>query len=236
MVSIWGGPPFPASMFATWPKPSPANRESSRAERPGKRNLAFANRSPTNEMSDMNQQLPLTIEVVKQNHSLPIHDPSAIAYNSRVTLAHRIETLLERTGWSARKLSLNAGLSASHVGTILTKSRADPDYSVERKTIEAIALAAGVSPGWLLTGEGEAPSSAFDGVDVAPREPEAPSTFGGYKNYERVEASARLLAPEVPDWAWDATRNAHPMWVGKDPPTAAVIADVARVIMKHRSG
>jgi hypothetical protein len=77
--------------------------------------------------------------------------------------------------------------------------------------------------------------SREDGIDARPRRSESPSTFGAFANYAKIEKTARALAPEVPDWAWEATARTHPLWIGKDPPGAQVIADVARLIMKHRS-
>lgn len=156
-----------------------------------------------------------------------------------MTVVDRISRLVELSGMSARELSLKAGLSHGAVSWMLR----NPKNGVRESTIKAIASATGASAAWLLTGEG-APFASTDAVDEPsgddavdahrPRS-ESPSTFGGFPNYAKIEKTARALAPEVPDWAWEATARTHPLWIGKDPPGAQVIADVARLIMKHRS-
>ena len=151
------------------------------------------------------------------------------------TLAERYKLILEKTGLGPHQLSLKAGLSGGTIGNAIKRNSNRTDAN----TIRAIAEIAGVSERWLATGDGpmdrEADEPSGDsGIDEGPRHKEAPSTFGEYDSYARVERDARAIAPEVPEWAWQATRSAHPMWIGKDDPTAAVIADVARVIMKHR--
>lgn len=47
-----------------------------------------------------------------------------------------------------------AGKTRQHVATMLSRMRSHPDSSVTTETIKALANAAGVNAGWLLTGSG----------------------------------------------------------------------------------
>ncbi len=156
-----------------------------------------------------------------------------------MTVVDRIRRLVQLSGTSARELSLKAGLSHGAVSWMLR----NPKNGVRESTITALAKATGASAAWLLTGEGEPfgeregvdEPSRDDGLDDRPSSASAPSTFGGFPNYAKIEKTARALAPEVPDWAWEATARTHPLWIGKDAPGSQIIADVARLIMKHRT-
>lgn len=72
------------------------------------------------------------------------------------TLSERVEWILENRKqpdgrrWSQRGLSAASGLSPAHVGMML---RGDAK-AVKAETLAGLARAAGVSLGWLLTGEG----------------------------------------------------------------------------------
>lgn len=156
-------------------------------------------------------------------------------------LPQRLRWILSERNLSARALSRAAGLSDNHVSMIL---RGVIKSGLSSDTVLKLSRAARVSSGWLMSGDGEpedefaleaidAVNSDTDGVDERPREKEAPSTFGGFPGYARIEATAKTLAPEVPQWAWDATARTHPLWVGRDAPSATVIAEVAQLIMRH---
>lgn len=72
----------------------------------------------------------------------------------QTSLEKRIELVLAKTGWSQRELSRRAGLGETHVGLILRAAKKNPTHSVELKTLQGIAAAAGVSLAWLSSGEG----------------------------------------------------------------------------------
>lgn len=63
----------------------------------------------------------------------------------------RVKELLDQRGWSARKLSMKAGLCPSYVSVILGRPGATPSA----ETIQSIAAAAGCSAMWLATGRGD---------------------------------------------------------------------------------
>lgn len=66
------------------------------------------------------------------------------------TLPERLELILEKRGWSARKLSQLAGLKAeTHVSSLINQG-----HTPNIDTAKAIAQAASVSLEWLLTGRG----------------------------------------------------------------------------------
>lgn len=72
-----------------------------------------------------------------------------------LTLEERILWILEHRGLNQRELSIKAGLSSpSHVGTLLTRLRKNPDREADVGTLRALAKAGGVSYEWLSSGEG----------------------------------------------------------------------------------
>jgi transcriptional regulator with XRE-family HTH domain len=88
-----------------------------------------------------------------------------------LTLAERIRWVLTHRNVSARKLSLKAGLSQSHVGQL---ARGQLGNQVSGPTLVAIAQAAGVDPMWLQTGEGSPePAPEEERPDPAPHRTEA---------------------------------------------------------------
>lgn len=70
------------------------------------------------------------------------------------TIGDRIKAILARLGITASELSRRAGLTRVHVGKIITRSK-NPDATFENDTMVAIAKAAGVDVGWLMTGKSE---------------------------------------------------------------------------------
>ena len=80
-----------------------------------------------------------------------------------MTLQERLAVAVQRSGLSARALSMRAGLAPSHISTLM-KAKNEP----KAETIERIALAAGVSPEWLAFGRGE------PGTVSEPRTPAPP--------------------------------------------------------------
>jgi transcriptional regulator with XRE-family HTH domain len=89
--------------------------------------------------------------IVNADASSPVDSPSRALYRPAVTtVAARVRSVLDRTGWSQRELSRRAGLASATIGWIL----GHPDRTTELDTIEKIARAAGVSSAWLATGRG----------------------------------------------------------------------------------
>jgi transcriptional regulator with XRE-family HTH domain len=68
-----------------------------------------------------------------------------------VDIRDRIRAVLDEKGLSARKVSLDAGLSDSALHKFLTGST----DSLTLKTVDKIADALGVDPRWLAYGEGD---------------------------------------------------------------------------------
>lgn len=71
------------------------------------------------------------------------------------TLAQRIRAAQHLAGLTQSQLALRAGLARSHVSLILQRlERGGDEGTVKLATLRAIAAAAGVSLGWLASGEG----------------------------------------------------------------------------------
>lgn len=82
------------------------------------------------------------------------------------TIGKRLEWVLKERGFSRRGLSLKAGLTDTHVGTII---RSDLQH-VQVETTRRLAIAAGVSLRWLATGEGRWDDVASPVGDMPARE------------------------------------------------------------------
>lgn len=76
------------------------------------------------------------------------------------TLADRIAHLVTKTGLSQREFSRRAGLSPTHLSTLLRRLADDPNGAVEAHTLEGIARVGGVQVSWLLPGAAAPPSVA----------------------------------------------------------------------------
>ncbi|MDP3277265.1 MAG: helix-turn-helix transcriptional regulator [Deltaproteobacteria bacterium] len=151
--------------------------------------------------------------------------------------AARIKWILSERGWSQRELSRRAGFHTdSHLGNVLRNLTRDDD-AAGLGTMRQIAAGAGVSERWLITGEGSPDDNqALPGDDVEPALPRSgatPATFGEFTNYLQTEKLARALDPMVPEQIWLAVRETSPLWLGRNAPTAQVLVDVARLLMKH---
>ena len=71
-------------------------------------------------------------------------------------LKTRLERLLwlveHRAGGNQRELARKAELASSHIGTMLTRLRRNPDADIEGGTVTKIALATGVHEAWIISG------------------------------------------------------------------------------------
>lgn len=113
----------------------------------------------------------------------------------------RIQWILDNRGFSARSLSVAAGLSHSSVGFILRNFRSKPDAGVEVDTLKAIAGAAKVSERWLLLGEGSPLGEDLLPPSTAPNDaPPLVSSIPGWPESRRI---AKGLRADLPDAALD---------------------------------
>lgn len=125
------------------------------------------------------------------------------------TLGERVEWILEHrrtpTGdrWTARGLSDAAGLSPAYVGLLKRGAVKAPRID----GLRAIAEAAGVSAGWLASGEGT-PDSDDDSRPPASTDSEVPH-MGNALGWPDAEAAVRAKTA-FPEEVWEATRKVAP--------------------------
>lgn len=148
------------------------------------------------------------------------------------TLLERIEWLVaEKASGNKRKLARMAELSESHVTTILSRLRKNPEKDVERQTLIALANATNVNLLWLSTGEGEVSQEA-EASPVTPDIYLSDPKLGNLPDWPRLLKDAKILAPELPSDIWDTVRDSRPL--ATVPVTAAMLADLARLVFKYR--
>lgn len=128
------------------------------------------------------------------------------------TLADRLRWVLSKTGWSQRKLSVEAGLAPGHVG-LITSGRVKGRVAGE--TLSKIARAAGVSIRWLQDGVGE------------PTDVEAPAAgfrYADHPDWDAAVAAAQRDNPRGPPaWAYH-----HAGLTARDAPPARITPAIAR--------
>lgn len=130
------------------------------------------------------------------------------------TIADRIEAILREQKISASALSVRAGLTRIHVNKVITRVRANPEARIESSTLEAIARAAGVTVGWLLTGRNESA-----GANAPPLVQTAMHVKHTERYAGRAEAE-RLMRGVLPDpavdsvmpWDLNATQDPGVAW------------------------
>jgi transcriptional regulator with XRE-family HTH domain len=150
---------------------------------------------------------------------------------TKTTLAERLEKVLEHLDVTAYELSTRAGLSGSHIANIIKRNA----KRTSAETIQLIARAAHVSERWLAYGEGSMHDEDHepDAQDTPPRATQ-PDTVSAAPNYAALKKTARKLAPEVTDeWVWNDLDSTNLLWIGLKEPTPQVLADIARLLMKH---
>ncbi len=123
----------------------------------------------------------------------------AVRYGSLVNpLVGRIQWILEARKITQRELARRAGLNEPHVGLILARLKKNPEASIEHETLLALAKGGEVSPGWLLTGDGDpAPGVSVDAT------PHTPPTRSG----PRLSTSAQRPEVEVLGWFFDTLQG-----------------------------
>lgn len=150
-------------------------------------------------------------------------------YFQRVaTVGDRVRQILELRNVSARELSRRAGLGETQVALLVKRYERNPDVTTSLATLTAIASGGGVSLKWLATGQG-------DPTDEDPKplggSPVDLPRFGSLDNWPTLRATAKAVDDRLEDWALDELESARPILRG--PITPAVVADLARVIMRH---
>lgn len=119
----------------------------------------------------------------------------------------RIEQVLALREWSARELSLRAGLSENHVTQILSRGA----RRLGQETLAKIAAGAGVRVAWLTSGE-EPMEVAGASPDAAPVGEDDPC-MGNRPGFEAALVGARALRPHHPEYVWRAVRTSDPLMV-----------------------
>lgn len=127
--------------------------------------------------------------------------------------------------WSAKQLSLVAGLSQSHVGQI---ARGDVD-NVDTETLEAIAKAAGVSPAWLVLGTGDPTPDHTSEVPTGPGDPR----FADLAAWPALRDAAAQLRPTAPQWVWEQLARARPLLPGAV--SVGQVVDLADIVLRYGS-
>lgn len=136
----------------------------------------------------------------------------AVRYGDRVNpLVGRIQWILDARKISQRELAKRSGLQGPHVGLILARLRKNPKASIEHETLLALAKGGEVSPGWLLTGDGEPEKGATYSPEppstVLERDPVEPGLWRRLRDIigwdEAVEEAKRLFGDQLPDAAFD---------------------------------
>lgn len=170
-------------------------------------------------------------------------------HDRHVTLLARLEAILTARGMSQRALGRAAGLDERHVGVLMGRLRNDPNAGVEHRTLAALARAGGVSLSWLSSGEGDSgldtplesaivPTSAPELTVEREEQPEYSESrfpvFRNMPNWRRIEAGARALAKDVPEWVWSDIRDARP-FQHRQPISSGMIADLANWWLRHMS-
>lgn len=147
------------------------------------------------------------------------------------TVAQRVRWVLQRTGWSQRELARRAGLSGSHISLIVTRLGED----VRPQTLKAIAVAAGVSEHWLLTGDGEPQPVVHIEPSTGPASDEvdwrAVPSFDRLPNWPQLMDGARGMRPNHPDYVWQHLGQSRPLLTAR--PTPGMVAELADVLLKY---
>lgn len=102
-------------------------------------------------------------------------------------LEERIRWILRERGLKQRELSLKSGLSESSVGVTLSRLRKNPEADINTETLLGMAAGGGVSPTWLLTGEGD------------PDDEKAMKRLCERGDWPEARVEARRMIPSVPD-------------------------------------
>lgn len=151
-------------------------------------------------------------------------------------IAERIHAKLKEKGWTARELGRRAELGDNSVASNTLK-RLSEGKGVSLKTLRGFAQALGVTEGWLINGD-VAPPVEHAAPEPTQRSLEAvdlpPGCLAQGRNYAPRKATARRLAPDVPEqWVWDDLDTVDTLFLGEREPSAQALADLARLIQKH---
>ncbi len=121
---------------------------------------------------------------------------------------------------------------------MIAKMERTEGYDAKTSTLTALACALRCEASYLFGGTSEGvdehPPAETDGIDAQATRRESPTTFGGFPNWEPALKKAKVLAPHIPHETWESVRTARPFWIGMDPPSPQVLAEVAQLIFKHK--
>lgn len=143
--------------------------------------------------------------------------------------AQRIRSLLVERGLSERQASIASGLSPTTLNAFLRRLETSGVDHVERRTVNALAATLGVSPDWLLHGQGDA--------DAAPQPPapevDGVTRFAALPNWAALLRASKAQRPHLPEWVWARVAQSSPMLTAT--PTAAMVSDLAEFVFRHES-
>lgn len=145
----------------------------------------------------------------------------------------RIEEILRVRGWTAGRLTKEAGLSSpAHVRNLLDRGAKRP----AAKTLAQIARAAGVREEWLSSGLGpmEEPPPVLAPAVESVEEYAPEETDPRMRNRENFDASlrgAKQLRPGHPDYIWPVLANADPLLSA--PLSPLMLAELADFLLRH---
>lgn len=142
------------------------------------------------------------------------------------TIGDRVEWICATLGISQSELARRAEMDRAHVSQIVRLSKNEGAGNFRVETLKRIAVAANVRLEWLITGEG----SPFKSASEETRD-QSPPRFDSLHNWSALLASARVLQPTVPEWAWSAVARSNPALT--DSPTPGMVADLAVLYLKH---
>lgn len=148
-------------------------------------------------------------------------------------LATRIRELASARGFSERGLSIAAGLSPTTVNKLLTRLELNPHLRVEERTLDLVADALGVSRVWLRTGQGDPDQAPQPKPSEPTNDVSTSARLKNLANWPALLAAGRALRPLIPLWVWVMVGNLAPLF--SKPPTPAMIADLADLVMRHES-
>lgn len=161
------------------------------------------------------------------------------------TIGTRIQEILDHYEWSGRELDRRAEITPGHSLALVREFAANPDHSIQTKTLRAIARGAKVSLSWLQHGLGEPgwgerhenseePSATPpEGAPGPPLHDNPPATVVHLANYDAIERVAKRGERDIDQWVWDYLRVSNPFRDGRYPLTPASLKTLAKAIAEH---
>lgn len=142
------------------------------------------------------------------------------------TIGDRIAWICAYRGITESELARRAGLTRNHLSSTIRSARDGDPKDLQSGNAAKVAKAGGVSLEWLITGDGSPVAANQDLPDDF-----APPRFDALRNWKELLASAKLMKPHIPAWAWDAVARGNPALTAT--PTPAMIAGLAQVFFEN---